>query len=97
MEEIFEIIKAVNRLGEKVTDVFGKVDIVLETLLQSPSRELANQYVNEETASAILKRCPRTLQSFRRSGELSFTRVGKKVLYRTDDLKVFLERNCSRN
>ena len=94
MEEIFEIVKAVNRLGDKIKDVSGKVDIVLDTLSQSPTRELANHYVNEETASAILKRCPRSLQRLRRSGELSFTRAGKKALYKIDDLKEFLEKTA---
>ena len=95
MEEIFEIVKAVNRLGEKVTDVSGKVDILLDAFAQSSSRELSNNYVDEGTACGIIHRCPSVLLRLRKAGELAFVRVGKKVLYKTEDLKAFLERNYS--
>jgi enoyl-[acyl-carrier-protein] reductase (NADH) len=93
MIELFEVIKAVNRLGDKITDVSGKVDTLIEAVSQSPSRELAASYVDELTASAIIKKCPRSLRDCRRKGELSFMRVGKKVLYKISDLKSFLEKN----
>ncbi len=95
MEEIFEIVKAVNRLGDKVTDVSGKVDILLDAFAQSPSHELSGNYVNEDTACAIMHRCPSVLLRLRKAGELPFLRVGKRVLYKTGDLKAYLEKNYS--
>ena len=93
MEEIFEVIKAVNRLGEKVEKANTKIDLIVEALSSSPSRDLSDQYVNEDTACGIIHRCPSVLLKLRKSRELAFLRVGKKVLYKTEDLKAYLEKN----
>jgi hypothetical protein len=66
MEEIFEIIKAVNKLSERVIENTGKVDELLAAFTQLHSRELEYQYVNEDTACAILHRCPNTLLKLRK-------------------------------
>jgi hypothetical protein len=92
-QEVFDIIKAVNKLADRVIENTGKVDALLASFTQLPSRELNNQYVNEDTASAILHRCPNTLLRLRRNGELPYLKVGKKVLYKLSDLKGFLEEN----
>jgi len=93
MEEIFEVIKAVNRLNDKVIEVSAKVDVLLASLTQYPSQDLTNQYVNEDTAAGILRRCPNTLLILRKKGELSYIKVGKKVLYKLSDLKAYLDKN----
>ncbi len=89
--ELFDIIKAVNRLADKIGENTGKIDLVLAALTQVPARELNNQYVNEDTACVILHRCPNTLRILRRQGDLPYLKVGKKVLYKLSDLKAFLE------
>ncbi len=91
--EIFDIIDAVNRLTDKVRENTGKIDSLLAAWTQIPARELNNQYVNEDNASAILQRCPNTLRKLRRQGDLPYLKVGKKVLYKLSDLKAFLEEN----
>lgn len=95
MEEIFEIVKAVNRLADKISELAMKVDMLIDAVSQSPSKELAASYVDEVTASGMIGRCPRTLRKFRKNGSLLFTRVGVKVLYKITDLKSFLEKNYS--
>jgi hypothetical protein len=95
MDEIFEIIKAVNRLKDTVIEVSGKVDVLLASFAQSPTQDLTNQYVNEDTAAGILRRCPNTLLNLRRKGDLAFIKVGKKVLYKLSDLKAYLENHYS--
>ena len=91
--EVFEIIKSVNRLADKVIEVSVKVDVLLASFTKAPSQDLTNQYVNEDTASGILRRCPNTLLNLRKKGELSFIKVGKKVLYKLSDLKAYLDNN----
>ena len=93
MEEILEIIKAVNRLGEKVDKANNKIDVLVDALSSSSSRELTHQYVDEDTACGIIHRCPSVLLKLRKAGELAFLRIGKKVLYKTEDLKAYLEKN----
>jgi len=91
--EIFDIIKAINTLSEKVIQNTGKIDSLLAAWTQIPAKELNNQYVNEDTACAILHRCPNTLLKLRKKGELPYLKVGKQVLYKVCDIKGFLERN----
>ncbi len=89
--EIFDIIRAVNRLSDKVTENSGKIDSLLAAWSRLPARELNNQYVNEETASAILHRSANTLLNLRKSGDLPYLKVGKKVLHKLPDLKSSLK------
>ena len=91
--EVFDIIKAVNKLTDRVIENTGKVDALLASFSQLPSQDLTNQYVNEDTATGILRRCPNTLLKLRRKGELAYIKVGKKVLYKLSDLKAYLEKN----
>ncbi|MBK9730296.1 MAG: helix-turn-helix domain-containing protein [Chitinophagaceae bacterium] len=41
----------------------------------------------------MLKVSKRTLQNYRDNGDLSFSQVGAKLLYRTSDIDDFLKRN----
>jgi hypothetical protein len=89
--ELFDIIKAVNRLTDKMAENTGKLDSLLAAWSQIPSEELNKQFVNEETACAILHRCPNTIRKMRKLGDLPYLKVGKKVLYKLSDLRDFLE------
>ncbi len=89
--EIFDIIKAVNTLTDKVIENTGKINSLLAAWTQVPAKELNNQYVNEETACVILHRSANTLLNLRKSGDLPYLKVGKKVLYKVEDLKEYLE------
>ena len=91
--EIFDIIKAVNKLTDKVIENTGKLDSLLVAFTRLPARELNNRYVNEDTACAILHKSPNTLLNLRKQGELPYLKVGKNVLYKLSDLKAFLETN----
>jgi hypothetical protein len=91
--EVFDIIKVLNKLTDRVIENTGKVDSLLASFSHLPSQDLTNQYVNEDTAVGILRRCPNTLLKLRRKGELAYIKVGKKVLYKLSDLKAYLEKN----
>ena len=43
-----------------------------------------------------LKVSKRTLQNYRDNGELSFSQVGAKILYRTSDVEDFLKRHYNK-
>ena len=61
----------------------------------SVQKELIIYYTTEE-AMKILHVCRNTLLNYRKSGELPFIRLGKKILYRKEDidnLKLLLEKN----
>ena len=91
--ELFDVIKVLNKLADRVIENTAKVDALLASFSQFPVHDLTNQYVNEDTAVGILRRCPNTLLKLRRKGDLAYIKVGKKVLYKLSDLKSYLENN----
>jgi excisionase family DNA binding protein len=92
MEEIFELIKAFNRLKEKIIEISEKIDSLLKRTDQQPD----SKYVEEEGACKLLKICPRTLAKMRAGKKIPFIRNGHKVLYRVSDLHEYLQRNITR-
>jgi len=96
MEEIFELIKAFNRLKEKIVELIGKIDLFLKS--PSPSgtdainRVPADEYVEEEGACRILHISPRSLAKLRAEGSIPYIKKGKRIQYLAGDLHSFLEK-----
>ncbi len=86
MEEIFQLIKAFNRLEERVVALTGKVDI----LVRSPFRKIT---LDEPAACKVLGVSPRTLARLRAEGKIPFVKIHRRVLYRTADLYKYLKDN----
>lgn len=49
--------------------------------------------LNEEQASKYLSRGKTTLWRMRKQGEIAYFKYGNKILYRKEDLDVFLKQN----
>ena len=94
MEEIFELIKAFNRLKEKIFEMTTKIDLFLKSSSQQSSvPQKAEEYVEDEGACRILHICPRTLAKLRANGSVPYSKQGKNCLYLIADLHEYLERN----
>jgi hypothetical protein len=97
MEEIFELIKAFNRLKEKITELIAKVDLLLKTpAALQPERDAkscvsTDGFVDEEGACRILRLSPRTMARMRKAEIIPFFKQKRKVLYKKDDLLNYLE------
>lgn len=52
-----------------------------------------NLTIDEREAASILKLSVMTLKRARKSGDLEFFRVGRRILYSQEHLKNFLSRN----
>lgn len=102
MEEIFELIKAFNRLKEKIVELIGKIDLLLKTTV-GPQPEgdakycrdakycvSTDGYVEEEGACRILHISPRTLAKLRAEGAIPYIKKGKKIQYTVIDLKDYM-------
>ena len=63
MEELFQLIKAFNRLEEKVVALTSKIDF----LAKSPYQQLNQKYLEEDAACKILRISPRTLAKMRQA------------------------------
>jgi excisionase family DNA binding protein len=86
MEEIFALIKAFNRLEERVAALTAKVDI----LVKSPFRKIT---LDESAACKLLGVSPRTLARLRSEGKIPFVKIHRRTLYRTADLYRYLKEN----
>jgi len=89
MEEIFEIIKAINRLKDKVSELTAKVDI----LVKSPFRKIV---LDEKEAAKFLGISERTLITLRSEEKINFLKIHRRVLYRTLDLYKYLKDNSQK-
>jgi len=90
MEEIFALIKAFNRLEERVIALTAKVDI----LVKSPFRKIT---LDEKAASKLLGISERTLATLRSEGKIPFIKIHRRTLYRTADLYRYLKDNVQKN
>ncbi len=90
MIEIFEIIKAFNRLEEKIVILTAKVDI----LVKSPFRKVT---LDENAACKLLGVSARTMARLRSEGEIPFVKIRRRTVYRTADLYRYLKNNSTIN
>ena len=87
MDEIYEIVRALNRLKDHV----GELTRQVEFLSKSPTVQLTRKWLETEAVCRILHVSDRTLLKMRNEGVLPFTRVRRRVLYRASDIQQYLE------
>jgi excisionase family DNA binding protein len=88
MDEIYEIVKALNRLKDHV----GELTKQIAFLSKSPSQQLTRKWLDTEAVCRILRVSDRTLMKMRNEGALPFTRVRRRILYRASDIQDWLEK-----
>jgi excisionase family DNA binding protein len=88
MEEIFELIKAFNRLRDKITELSSRIDLITE----SPKLPPEGDYFEESFACKFLHISQSTLVRLRKSKSIPFTKFNRKILYKKTDLNEFLEK-----
>ena len=67
------------RFADKVEQICNKVG----------DRSL-NKWLDNQDVCEILNIKPRTLQSYRDSGRIAYSQIGKKIFYRPEDVLKFL-------
>jgi hypothetical protein len=93
MEEIFEIIKAFNRLEGKVNalkDNVNGLNAKIDLLLKSPFR---NVTLNADSAARLLGVYPNTLYKLRREGKVPYLQINRRVLYSAAELLKYIRSN----
>lgn len=86
MDELYELIKAFNRLEEKISVISAKVDV----LVKSPFRKVT---LDEAAACKLLGISPRTLATLRSEGKIPFVKIRRRIVYRPADLYRYLKEN----
>ena len=88
MEELFELIKAFNRLKDKVMELCTKIDLVLKLPAEPPPGD----YMEEHFACKLLRISRSTLVRLRNTNSIPFIKLNRKVLYRKSDLDEILSK-----
>ena len=87
MEEIFALIKAFNRLDDKVNAINAKINL----LLKSPFKNLV---LDTNAACKLQNVCPRTLFVMRKKGLIPCLKTNGKVQYAASDILAYLRRSA---
>jgi hypothetical protein len=91
IEEVFEIIAAVNRMADKLIELSARMD----AHIKAHENEHNPKYVDESGACEILFVKSRTLAKLRADGMIPFKKAGKKNIFLTADLYEYLEKTNS--
>jgi excisionase family DNA binding protein len=90
MEDLlFDLIRSVNKMKDKIVDLALKVDF----LAKSPAYSLSKKYITEEEACRILKCCSKVLAQMRQNNEIPYYRIKKRILYQASDLHEYIEQH----
>jgi hypothetical protein len=89
-----------DRTDKRITSLFQRMEQLsdkIENTVRTPKSKFGGeQYLTNKEVIRLLKISQRLLQNYRTEGKVPFYRVGGKVLYRTNDIELFLE-NHSEN
>lgn len=87
----------VTRDNERVVCFFKSLDRILddiESLVKAHKPILdGERYLTDREVSVRLKISRRTLQDWRTNGQIAYTMLGGKTLYRESDIQAMLEKN----
>jgi excisionase family DNA binding protein len=89
MNEIFDLIGAVNKMRDKIVDLCSKV----ENLSKSPAFRLNKKYLSEEEAFRLLRCSRQFLLQMRDNGEMPYYRIHRRIMYQASDLHEYLEKH----
>jgi hypothetical protein len=89
MNEIFDIINAVNHLKDRVDDLDARIAF----LCKYPSMVNFNDYVDEQAACKFLHVSSSKIYQMRRKGEIPYFRGSRKILYPVTGLVEYLSNN----
>ncbi|MCP9613126.1 helix-turn-helix domain-containing protein [Coprobacter sp. LH1063] len=75
---------------ESVAEQFRRLTDKVEEVCDVYRVKGAKEYLDNQDVCLQLNISKRTLQNYRNTGKLPFTRIGQKIYYRTRDIEKFL-------
>ena len=61
--------------------------------LDDPQKSFSEQYLDNSDFIRMMKVSPRTAQTWRDEGLISFSQIGKKIYYKISDVEEFIEKH----
>ena len=87
MDEMYHIVKSLNRIESSVYEVGAKLDF----LCKFPSIIDFEKYVDELSACKILHVSLSTMYRMRRKGKIAFVHDKRRILYAKEEIFKFME------
>ncbi|MFI3293722.1 MAG: helix-turn-helix domain-containing protein [Rikenellaceae bacterium] len=81
-----KIINIEERAYEKMMARFNDFTQAVERICQTNSNKQLDEWLDNQDVCTMLNIKPRTLQSYRDSGAIGFTKIGNKIYYRAADV-----------
>ena len=78
---------------EAMRENFGLLKNEITELCRQSEGKRLKKYCDNQEVCQILRITKRTLQAYRDSGKIPFTRIQNKIFYRPDDITQFIESN----
>ena len=83
-----------------ILPIISGIKLEIHSLAQSMSKMnktnskfLAEEWLTKEQVLTILQVCPRTLEYFKSSGKLAYSKIGRTVRFKTSDVEHLLIAN----
>lgn len=86
MQELLTIISSIKRDIELLSKS-------MDTMKKTHAQYLSEEWITSDQVMKILKICPRTLNSLKSSGRLSYSKVQGTIYFRTVDIENLLKQN----
>lgn len=86
-----EMIVIENRVWEAMRERYGLLKQEISELSRQSEKKRLRKYYDNQDVCLLLHISKRTLQNYRNSGKLPFTRLQNKIYYTPDDLAKFIE------
>ncbi len=88
-----EIVSIEKEVFEKMVSRFKTFVNEMEQIHQNHQGKTMGEWVDNQDVCFILNISPRTLQSYRDSGKIGFSKINHKVYYKLSDIQAFIEEN----
>ena len=73
-------------------DLVNHLEEIKQTL-KDPQKSFSEQYLDNSDFIRMMKVSPRTAQTWRDEGLISFSQIGKKIYYKIADVEEFIEKH----
>ena len=89
-----EVITIESKAFQQLLEQLNQIKAGIDSRLKKTTPD--DPWLDNNEVCKWLKVSKRTLQNYRDNGELSFSQVGAKILYRTSDVDEFLKRHYNK-
>ena len=86
-----KIINIHSEAFDEITSKFQSFRNKVLVLCQKHKSKGLDEWLDNQDVCLLLNICPRTLQSYRDSGKIGFSRINHKIYYTLSDVQKFLQ------